>query len=173
VGEVALARALWEEVEAEVRRAVRAAAGALTRELTGALDVERDAELAREQERFRSRQGELSSLIEQQTLRRLEREIEARRVAEQQLTLLLDGAAPTGPSAADLEEELARRTEHYEQLRALLERERDRVTRLLLPRRFTLRGEARVFPVAVEILIPATHHAATAGAVDRALERTP
>jgi len=40
------------------------------------------------------------------------------------------------------------------ELREQLERERTRVLQHLLPRRYEMRGEAQVFPVAVEIRLP-------------------
>ena len=56
--------------------------------------------------------------------------------------------------AAALEEERARRVAHYEDLREALERERVRVLDHMLPQRHALRGDARLFPVAVEIRLP-------------------
>ena len=52
------------------------------------------------------------------------------------------------------EEELQRRREHYERLRLQLDRERQRVLEHVLPRRYRVRGEAQVLPVAVEIRLP-------------------
>jgi hypothetical protein len=53
-----------------------------------------------------------------------------------------------------LEEELLRHERHYEELRDQLNRERERVVDQLLPRRYAMRGDAQVFPVAVEIRLP-------------------
>ena len=49
------------------------------------------------------------------------------------------------------EEELKRRRMHYEDLRTLLGRERERILKQVIPKRHTLRGSAQVFPVAIEI----------------------
>jgi hypothetical protein len=51
-------------------------------------------------------------------------------------------------------EELQRRRGHYEELRQQLAQERERVTDHLIPKRFAMRGDAQVFPVAVEIRLP-------------------
>jgi superfamily II DNA or RNA helicase len=150
------ARALWEEVARDVRRLVADRARALTDRLRRALDREREAALRQERERFLSRQGELSALIEQQTLARIEREIGALETERRQGTLF----DPDGRleellrSERAKREELERRREHYEELRAQLGRERERVVEHLIPRRYALRGEAQVFPVAVEIRLP-------------------
>ncbi|HOI54238.1 MAG TPA: hypothetical protein PLP01_03225, partial [Phycisphaerae bacterium] len=53
------------------------------------------------------------------------------------------------------EEELKRRQQHYEEVRDQLARERERITKILLPRRYALMGDAQVFPVAVEVRLPA------------------
>ena len=52
------------------------------------------------------------------------------------------------------QEELDRRRYHYEELRTQLSRERERILKDLLPKRYTLEGEVQVFPVAVEIRLP-------------------
>ena len=57
-------------------------------------------------------------------------------------------------SEEDKREELARRQAHYEELRRQLAKERDRVIEHLLPKRYAMRGEAQVLPVAVEIRLP-------------------
>lgn len=53
-----------------------------------------------------------------------------------------------------------RRRRHYEEIRDQLQRERERKRMLdhLLPARFALAGQAQVFPVAVEIRLPAPSH---------------
>jgi hypothetical protein len=54
----------------------------------------------------------------------------------------------------NLEEELELRTRHYQGLLESLELEQNRVLEQVLPRRFELRNQAQVFPVAVEIRLP-------------------
>jgi len=51
------------------------------------------------------------------------------------------------------EDELRRRRHHYEELRKELGRERARIVGELIPRRYAMRGDAQVLPIAVEIVI--------------------
>jgi hypothetical protein len=154
--DVARARKLWEEVEPDARRLVADLGRALTERLQRTLDQEREAALRRERERFLSRQGELSALIEQQTLAKLEREIAALESERRQGTLF----DPEGRveellrSERAKREELERRRRHYEELREQLVRERERVVEHLIPKRYAMRGDAQVFPLAVEIRLP-------------------
>lgn len=153
-GAVSRARNIWAAVERDVKRFVKEEAARLSAALGSALEAERDAERVREVERFRSRQGELSALMEQQTIQRLEREIAEHQAWQAQTSLDLGAATSETVSVEDLEEELRRRSEHFGRLRELLDQERERVLQRILPRRFALRGDAHVFPVAVEIRLP-------------------
>jgi hypothetical protein len=126
-------------------------------ELTEALRVElaRAGELAKaeEEERYRSRQGEVSTLIQESTLAKLEREIAKLKVERQQGTLF-DHDARLDELDRSIEEkqaEIQRRRRHYEEVRSQLERERERIVRYLLPRRHAMPTEAQVFPVCIEI----------------------
>jgi len=154
--DVQRARDLWDEIRQEVRRTVIDWAADLTQRLRTALAGEQTGAVQRERERFQSRQGELSHLIQEQNLARLERELEQLE-AEQRQGVLFDTEqwlSELARSQRAKEEELARRRAHYEELRRLLERERERVLGVLLPRRYAMRGEAQVFPVAIEIRLP-------------------
>ena len=55
---------------------------------------------------------------------------------------------------AALEQELKNDQGHYEELRLQLQRERQRITRYLLPNRYTLDGDVQIYPLAVEIVLP-------------------
>jgi hypothetical protein len=154
--DIQLARDLWDEIRQDVRQVVTNWADRLTEHLRAALGAEHATAVQRERERFQSRQGELSHLIQQQSLARLEREIDEL-VAEQQQGTLFDTeqrVAELARSQRAKEEEVARRRVHYEELRRLLDRERERVLGVLLPRRYAMRGDAQVLPVAVEIRLP-------------------
>ena len=117
-----------------------------------------DGEAAREREdeRYRQRQGEVSALIEQSTLARLNREIEQLSLKKRQGRLFDESErlAEIEQSIQEKEEELKRRRRHYEEIRAGLQRERTRILEHLLPARFALAGDAQVFPVAVEVRLP-------------------
>lgn len=147
---------LWEDVRYDVKELVDALAADLTNELDAALEEEGKAATKRENERYQSRQGEVSALIAETTIERLEREIESLRVDRDQGVLFdhEERLADLERSIEEKEEEVRKRRAHYEELREQLERERERVIRYLLPRRYALHGQAQVFPVAVEIRLP-------------------
>lgn len=150
------ARALWDEVSKDVRALLASERDALTQRLTEALQEEYDQARADEQARFQSRQGELSRLIAENTIRRLEREVEKLKQDRAQ-GVLFDQERRLSDIDANIrvkEEEVARRQEHYSRLREQLDRERKRVLEHLLPRRYQLRGKAQVFPVTVELRLP-------------------
>jgi len=155
--DVARACAIWHAVARDARRLVDTWAKGLTARVERALAAERDAALARERERFQSRHGELSKLMEQQTLARLEREIAGLERERQQGDLFdaEERLAEMARSQRAKEEELERRTAHYVELRTQLDRERTRVLEHVLPRRYTMRGGVHVFPVTVEIRLSA------------------
>ena len=58
-------------------------------------------------------------------------------------------------SIEEREEELKRRRFHHDEIRDQLQRERDRTVKRLFPKRFALAGTAQLFPVAVEVRLPA------------------
>ncbi|MGC9327593.1 MAG: hypothetical protein ACP5I1_08160, partial [Candidatus Hinthialibacter sp.] len=116
---------------------------------------EQDGEQARKEEdrRYQSRQGEVSTLIADNTLAKLEKEIDQMKRMQWQ-GMLFDAQSHIDDldrSIKEKEEELERRKRHYEEIRDQLARERERVTKILLPRRYALQGEAQIFPVAVEV----------------------
>ena len=102
----------------------------------------------------------MSALIEQSTAARLARELEDLTEKARQRGLFDDDdrLATLERSIEEKQDELARRRRHYEEIRDQLQRERARILDHLLPKRFTLAGEAQVFPVAVEIRLPETSH---------------
>ena len=125
----------------------------LTNRLRQQLEADRTAARKREDERYQQRQGEVSTLIERSTMARLNQEM-ARLAVQRQQGQLFDEAEQLAAIERSVEEkrrELARRTQHYEELRDQLQRERTRVLEHLLPNRFALAGTAQVFPVALEV----------------------
>ena len=111
---------------------------------------------AEEEERYRSRQGEVSALIRESTLAKLEREIDRLKVEREQGALFDEDARldELDRSIEEKREEIARRMRHHEEVRVQLERERERIVRYLLPRRHAMPAPAQVFPVCVEIRLP-------------------
>ena len=128
----------------------------LTGRLKTALARRLDKARTKERERFTSRQSEISRLLSEESLAKLEREIE---LIEQELRqgVLFDRDARIEAirrSKKEREEELIRRRTHLKELAEQLTFERKRVIDEVLPRRYALRGEAQCFPVAVEIWLP-------------------
>jgi len=151
-----LARTMLDEVEPEIRKFLRQYGEALTNDLRAQIELDGEAARKLEDERYRSRQGELSSLIQQNTLRKLEHEVEELK-QERLQGVLFDQEGRLERIDRFIEEkqaEIDRRKSHYEELRAQLERERERVMKHLLPKRYALSGEAQVFPVCLEVRLP-------------------
>ena len=120
------------------------------------LDADGAAARRSEDERYRQRQGEVSALIAQSTITRLEREIEELNLRAAQ-GVLFDGAgrvAAIEQSIEEKREEIRRRRQHYVEIRDQLQHERTRLIDYLLPKRFAMTGEARVFPVTAEVRLP-------------------
>jgi superfamily II DNA or RNA helicase len=150
------ARDLLDEVTPELKRFLTAHAEHLTRVLHKRLETAGLEARKQEEERYRSRQGEVSSLIAENTLAKLEREI-AKLKAERAQGLLFDEAARLDAIDRSIEEkqaEITRRTRHYEEVRAQLDRERERILKHLLPKRHAMSAAAQVFPVAIEVRLP-------------------
>ncbi len=147
------ARSLYDGVEPELRRAVGEHAGTLTTCLRQALEQSHSQARASEDERYKSRHGEVSALIVENTLRKLEREIEQLQ-SERRQGLLFEDATRLDEGIADKQAEIKRRRQHYEEVRDQLERERKRILEHLLPRRHRMSGDAQTFPVGVEIRLP-------------------
>jgi hypothetical protein len=155
-GPLRSAQELYEEIEPELKAYLRTHAEDLTSKLK--LQLGTDGEQARKQEieRYSSRQGEVSALIAENTLAKVEREIE-RLKKDRDQGLLFDEAdliEQIDRSIEEKKEEIARRTRHYEEVRVQLDRERERILKHLLPKRYALSGEAQVFPVCIEIRFP-------------------
>lgn len=155
-GHRARTRDLLDDLEPDLMRFLHGHAEKLTADLRGQLV--RDGEQARKQEdeRYRSRQGEVSSLITENTLAKLEREIEKLK-AERRQGLLFNEAGrleTIDRSIEEKQEEITRRRRHHEEVRDQLEKERERILKHLLPKRHAMSGEAQVFPVCLEVHLP-------------------
>ncbi len=159
-GARARASDIFDDARAGLQKWLRRYRDDLTERLRGQLRVDGDAARAREDKRYRQRRGEVSALIEQSTVARLTREIENLTLKTRQRGFFDEDErlAELERSIEEREEELARRRRHYEEIREQLQRERVRILDRLLPARFTLAGEAQVFPVAVEVRLPERSH---------------
>ncbi|MBK8179258.1 MAG: hypothetical protein IPK67_10305 [Planctomycetes bacterium] len=147
------ARSLYEDLEPELGRALGEHARTLTTRLRQALEQSHTQARAQEDERYKSRLGEVSKLIVENTLAKLEREIE-RLQRERQQGLLFEDGARLDDLIGDKQSEVTRRRSHYEEVRNQLDRERKRILEHLLPKRHKMPGDAQAFPVGVEIRLP-------------------
>ena len=147
------AEELLEDVSPDLQKWLRRYRDELTERLRGQLEVDRGAARKREDDRYRQRQGEVSELIERQTLERLTREIRQLDAKRRQGQLFDETGrlAEIEQSMEAKQTELKRRQQHYAEIREQLQSERARILERLLPARFSLAGEAQVLPVAVEI----------------------
>ena len=155
-GHKELGRQMLDDVIPNLKTFLVDHANRLTTELQDQLESASAMARKHEDERYRSRQGEVSSLIAENTLAKLEHEIEKLK-AERQQGFLFDGEARLDVidrSIEERQEEIARRTRQYEEVRAQLERERERILKYLLPKRYAMSGPAQVFPVSIEICLP-------------------
>lgn len=150
------AKELWDEVSPDIKRFIESRADEINQHINEALDQAGREAGTKENERFRSRQGEISALMGEMSVAKLKREIEEKDNELRQLDLL-DQAERTERllrEKGELEEELRRRQQHLGELSEQLKRERKRVIDYLLPRRYQLRDRVQCFPVAVEIRLP-------------------
>ena len=150
------AAGLFDDALPDLKRFLIAYADDLSAALRDELARAGEQAKGEEEEWYRSRQGEVSALIQESTLAKLEREIERLKTERQQGTLFDEDARldELDRSIEEKREEIARRTRHYEEVREQLERERERIVKYLLPRRHAMPAPAQVFPVCVEIRLP-------------------
>ena len=145
-----------DSVRRDLQHWLRGYRDQLTRSLKEQLDLDQQTARQREDERYRQREGELSTLINQATESRLEREILELEHKRRQGVLFnqADELADINRSIDAKREEIERRQSHYEEIRTQLRQERTRILDQLIPSRFALAGQAQVFPVAVEVRLP-------------------
>ncbi len=147
------AQELFDDAEPALRAHLKAAAAALTDQLGQALSQALEVARREEDERYRSRKGEVSTLIADNTLAKLEREIDLLQ-KERKQGLLFENVADLEDVIADKQSEIARRRKHYEEVRDQLDRERKRILEHLLPRRFRMSSSAQIFPIGIEVRLP-------------------
>jgi len=145
---------LWDEVQLDVSGFIRDLATGLTSDLERQMKVAFEEEQKAQTDRFRHRIKEIERLRNETNIAKLEKEIEEIELANRQLMLLPEAQKAQEAHLRGKQEELERRLVHYKELLTVLEHERERVLKHLLPARYRLRGSAQVFPVAVEIRLP-------------------
>jgi superfamily II DNA or RNA helicase len=152
----AAGRAVIEDVELELKAHITRHAAKLTRDLQTQLEETGKTARADEEQRYRSRQAEVSSLINENTLAKLEREIESLKLERLQGTLFDEDQRldAIDRSIEEKRAEIERRRRHYTEVRDQLNRERERILKHLLPKRHAMSGAAQVFPVSIEVRLP-------------------
>jgi hypothetical protein len=152
----AAARDVIEEVETELKVQLKQHAQQLSKALHAQLEEVGKAARQDEEQRYRSRQAEVSTLISENTLAKLEREIDSLKAERAQGTLFDEGQRldEIDRSIEEKRAEIERRTRHYTEVRDQLDRERERVLKFLLPKRYAMSGQAQVFPISIEVRLP-------------------
>lgn len=150
------AKSLLDDIEPDLQTLIKTLRSELTKKLLAQLDLDGKAARKVESERYQSRHGEVSTLIAENTLAKLERDIN-RLKAERAQGRLFESQHALEELERSIEAkrgELERRRQHYEEVREQLAKERERILNRVIPRRYALEGEAQVFPVSVEIRFP-------------------
>lgn len=151
---IALARDLWDEVDAEVRFWLTNYKASLTQVLLNELKDAGSEAAVREKDAFELRINEVASLQRNQSIEKLRREIEEHRATYLQYALFEDADERAERELRDLQDELKRRQTQFGDLLQRLKDEKERILERVLPSRFRLRGTAQVFPVTIEIRLP-------------------
>ncbi|PRD67097.1 DISARM system SNF2-like helicase DrmD [Malikia granosa] len=151
---VAAARAIWEDIDSDVKAWLNTYRSRLTSTL--AAELKAAGEVATEQEKaaFERRIREVASLQREQSIEKIKREIEERRTQQLQFSLLEDANEKAERELRDLQDELKRRQGQFGHLLDCLTKERERIIKHVMPNRFALLGSAQVFPVTIEIRLP-------------------
>ncbi len=145
---------LWEELEGEVRELLEASSRERTRQVQALLEEAGAQALVNEKRRYEDRLKEVKAAMRETTLAKLERERERLLQEMRQEELFVERDRQLAERLRNVEEELHRRTTHYQELLELLEKDQARVVERMLPKRYALHGEVRLFPVAVELRLP-------------------
>ena len=150
------ARKLWLRIESQIDEKRRDLEHRLTKRVEDALVQAREESTHNQRERFQQRIEEVKASLHQAKFNKLEAEQRQMERDLQQLELLPGAEQEKRRQLRDLEAELKRRRQRFKQLLRRLERDRDRVLEEIVPRRHTLSGDVKVFPLAVELRLPET-----------------
>ena len=148
------ARMLWDEVEDGVKQCVRNLQTELTASLIERMKVAGKMVLDSEKKRFDRRKRELEVAIGDNQLNKIAKERDKLLADARQMSLFSEIDQERQKLLADLNAELALRKHHYERVQERLAEEAERTLKRVLPLRYKLRGQARVYPIAVEIRMP-------------------
>ena len=154
LGDRHAAQDLWDEVEDEIKDRVNILQAELTHSLSLRMTSAGRKVRELEKNRFDRRRRELERAIGDNQIARLAKEAEKLRNQALQLSLFPEIDSEREKRLADLDAEMVLRKSHYDRVQSLLAEESERTLKRILPLRYKLRGEARVYPIAVEIRMP-------------------
>ena len=152
-GDVEPARELWDDVSKDLKRTIKTLQSDLQADIEGQISEARVAVQQLETERFDRRISEIQKEREN-TAKQVAREAEKKRGELRQGILFENLRTEMEKQLAELEAEVTLRREHYNRWLDIMRDEKKRVLQQVLPKRYALRGEARVYPIAVEIRLP-------------------
>lgn len=145
---------LWDEIKPDVQDRLRQLIESLTSQIQAELATRQTVALQEESDRFKHRLKEVERAMKETTLQKLEKERDKLLEDMQQLSLIPDERRSQEDRLRDLEDEMKRRRSHYQDLAEQLKKEQTRVLTQILPKRYSLRSQAQVFPVTIEIRLP-------------------
>jgi hypothetical protein len=151
-----IARSIMEDVEPELKIKLNSHSLKLSEDLRKVLLDTGKLARAEEEQRYRSRQAEVSTLINENTLAKLEREIESLKVERLQ-GMLFDEAQRLNEIDRSIDQkraEIERRRRHHVEVEEQLRCERERILKFLLPKRHEMSGLAQVLPISIEVRLP-------------------
>lgn len=151
--DAASAREVWDHIDSDLKKRVTALATERTKDLGARLDSARKLVEKSERARFDQRRKELEKAMADNQLAKLQKEVQEY-LERRQLFLFTDLDEDERKKLSNLQAEIELRKKHYDLVLAKLKDEETRTLKLVLPHRYHLRGEARVYPIAVEILLP-------------------
>jgi hypothetical protein len=150
--DAASAREVWDDIEADLKKRVTALALERTKDLGARLDSARKLVEKSEKARFDQRRKELEKAMADNQLAKLQKK--CRSISSAASSFCSPTWTKTSARSSRTAGRDRVRKKHYDLVLAKLRDEETRTLKLVLPHRYRLRGEARVYPIAVEILLP-------------------
>jgi superfamily II DNA or RNA helicase len=153
-GDLNKARLVWDEVESLVKVYAQKLQAERTKDLKLRLVEAGKLVTAHEKKRFERRRKELEKAAGENQIERLQKEIEKLKTKSLQLSFHAEENEALLRQVSDREAEIGLRRRHYDEVLRRLAEEEKRTLEQVLPPRYSLRGEARVYPIAIEIRLP-------------------
>lgn len=153
-GSVQRARDLWDDVDSPLKTFVQTLQKLRTKDIRERLTAAGKAVTSNEKKRFDRRRQELKRAITDNQIERLRKEADKLREKSAQLSLFAEIDEELRRKLSDLQAEIDLRNHHYTTVLERLATEEKRILERVLPGRYQLRGEVRVYPIAVELRLP-------------------